>query len=179
MDFEAKPVKRRRTPEILARLNEIKRVWQADMSAATIAAAVAFPASRNVIIGLFSRHADYLAPCTLTDRKNGDTRSPALRAKHRQNAMNRIRNIKPRPKSVALAGREGFVSLNKDVEPPSPVAEPSPLLNAKHLTLMQLDSSTCKWPHGDKDFTFCGADTTDAHPYCNYHRRLARRKERA
>lgn len=37
------------------------------------------------------------------------------------------------------------------------------------LRLWQLQEHQCKWPHGDREFTFCGADRDGASPYCLYH----------
>lgn len=46
---------------------------------------------------------------------------------------------------------------------------------SKRLALVDLTSTTCRWPTGDpraEDFGFCGHDVSDA-PYCAYHKRLA------
>jgi GcrA cell cycle regulator len=47
---------------------------------------------------------------------------------------------------------------------------------SRRLGLTELTERTCKWPVGDPlkdDFYFCGCDSPDSSPYCNYHQRLA------
>lgn len=59
------------------------------------------------------------------------------------------------------------------VEPRQPILVAVPL--SRRLRLIDLDTSTCKWPEGDPradDFSFCG-NVTEAAPYCPYHRRIA------
>lgn len=55
---------------------------------------------------------------------------------------------------------------------PLPTAEsiaPMPL----HLSLFDLKLQSCRWPYGDKDFTFCGHHKSASGPYCEYHGSLA------
>ena len=47
---------------------------------------------------------------------------------------------------------------------------------SRQLNLLQLTESTCKWPSGDPTmpgFSFCGHQTNDDKPYCEYHNKLA------
>jgi GcrA cell cycle regulator len=47
---------------------------------------------------------------------------------------------------------------------------------ARRLTIEMLTERTCKWPIGDPgnhDFHFCGTDSLDGVPYCEYHSGLA------
>ena len=53
--------------------------------------------------------------------------------------------------------------------------------------LLQLTDATCHWPVGDpgsSDFFFCGGESNEGSPYCNFHSRVAyqpaseRRRER-
>jgi GcrA cell cycle regulator len=47
---------------------------------------------------------------------------------------------------------------------------------AKRLTIEKLTERTCKWPigdPGDEDFHFCGHDSLEGLPYCQYHARVA------
>ena len=44
------------------------------------------------------------------------------------------------------------------------------------LSIFQLTEQTCKWPIGDpgqEDFHFCGHDSLDNLPYCEYHAGVA------
>ncbi len=47
---------------------------------------------------------------------------------------------------------------------------------SRRLELTQLTERTCKWPIGDplkEEFHFCGNDSPESSPYCNFHARLA------
>ncbi|HEX3984720.1 MAG TPA: GcrA family cell cycle regulator [Acidisoma sp.] len=37
------------------------------------------------------------------------------------------------------------------------------------LGMMDLTQMTCRFPHGDSPFVFCGQQTDGDHPYCPYH----------
>jgi GcrA cell cycle regulator len=46
----------------------------------------------------------------------------------------------------------------------------------KRIKLVELSERTCKWPIGDpmaQDFAFCGHESGDAGPYCQFHAKLA------
>ena len=47
---------------------------------------------------------------------------------------------------------------------------------SRKLTLLELTESTCKWPTGDPTrpgFSFCGHNSKDDKPYCEFHSKLA------
>jgi GcrA cell cycle regulator len=47
---------------------------------------------------------------------------------------------------------------------------------AKRLSIEMLTERTCKWPNGDpgdEDFHFCGHDSLEGLPYCEYHAGVA------
>jgi GcrA cell cycle regulator len=43
----------------------------------------------------------------------------------------------------------------------------------RHLSILELDKSTCRYPHGDETITFCGLKPYEGLPYCAHHGRLA------
>lgn len=43
------------------------------------------------------------------------------------------------------------------------------------LALVELESHHCRWPYGEKDFTFCGRDKYLNSPYCLDHTFAARK----
>jgi GcrA cell cycle regulator len=46
----------------------------------------------------------------------------------------------------------------------------------KKLSLFELKEGTCRWPSGDpksKEFHFCGCQTHNNAPYCDYHAKIA------
>lgn len=48
-------------------------------------------------------------------------------------------------------------------------AEATPL----HLKLLDLKSTSCHWPYGDTDFTFCGCEIAPGSSYCPAHKALS------
>lgn len=49
---------------------------------------------------------------------------------------------------------------------------------SRRLQLTELTDKTCKWPIGDplkEGFHFCGVQSVESSPYCNFHHRLAYR----
>lgn len=48
-------------------------------------------------------------------------------------------------------------------------AEATPL----HLKLFDLKSTSCRWPYGDTDFTFCGCEIAPDSSYCPAHKALS------
>lgn len=48
-------------------------------------------------------------------------------------------------------------------------AEATPL----HLKLLDLKSTSCRWPYGDTDFTFCGCEIAPDSSYCPAHKALS------
>jgi GcrA cell cycle regulator len=84
----------------------------------------------------------------------------------RGNIRPRVRRVKPktvfRPKAIV----KPLTPPRRDVE------EPTPLL----IPLLALEASSCRFPIGDKGATgylFCGHQSWQLLPYCEYHARLA------
>ena len=62
--------------------------------------------------------------------------------------------------------------------PTEPIRRP----NWLGLKLIELTNETCRWPHGQGPYFFCGApgcDCDNQRPYCPYHDRIAHRYVRA
>lgn len=59
--------------------------------------------------------------------------------------------------------------------PPAPRrrAETVESIEPKHLELFELEPQDCRWPYGDKPFTFCGHTHIIGSSYCNYHDNIA------
>lgn len=58
---------------------------------------------------------------------------------------------------------------------PLPAEEVTEIPIAQRRGLLELDGTTCRWPHGDPgapDFYFCGAAPLEGKPYCLHHCRL-------
>lgn len=46
-------------------------------------------------------------------------------------------------------------------------------IEPKHLELFELEPQDCRWPYGDKPFTFCGHQHNVGSSYCSYHDNIA------
>lgn len=51
---------------------------------------------------------------------------------------------------------------------PKPVI-PSEAPESRGLGMLDLGPMNCRWPFGDRDYTFCGAAIKEHSPYCEHH----------
>ena len=147
------------------RVELLRRLWQEGLSASRIASELG-GVTRNAVIGKVHR-------LGLSGR--GQPSSSIKRQRKPRLAQGGAGPSRPRrPMSI------GNNALKLDAEP-LPERRPRPLDNvvvpiAKRLTIEKLTERTCKWPigdPGDEDFHFCGHDSLDGLPYCQYHARVA------
>jgi len=146
------------------RVEQLKNLWEAGLSASQIAAELG-NVTRNAVIGKVHRM------------------GLAGRAKSAGAAAAPPRPRKPRPAQhlvrVARPASRGNAALAQalEVEPePDPVNFDNVVPMSQRLSLSQLSEATCHWPVGDPgspDFFFCGGKALPALPYCAYHSRVA------
>ena len=150
------------------RVELLKKLWADGLSASQIAAELG-GITRNAVIGKVHR-------LGLSGRAKSPSSSAPRQRKPRSSSMIRV----PR------AHIRGNTALAYDY-----VAEPEPELIEipveQRKNLLQLTEATCHWPVGDPgstDFFFCGGQSNEGSPYCNFHSRVAyqpaseRRRER-
>jgi GcrA cell cycle regulator len=142
------------------RVELLKKLWQDGLSASQIAAELG-GVTRNAVIGKVHR-------LGLSGR--GQPTSSIKR--QRRTHPTGIR--RSRPMSVGnLALKSNLDYLpDADLQPRRNVVVPIPL----KLSIFQLTEHTCKWPLGDPghdDFHFCGHDSLENAPYCEYHAGVA------
>jgi hypothetical protein len=82
------------------------------------------------------------------------------------------KKVAPKPNAMSRFFRAPKLKAEKIID--KPIAAPE----SRMLSLLELNSTTCRWPIGDpqaKLFHFCGADVEKpgAHVYCAFHNRLA------
>jgi GcrA cell cycle regulator len=155
------------------RVELLKKLWADGLSASQIAAQLG-GVSRNAVIGKVHR-------LKLSSRGRA-TASPA-RQKKTQQASSSVKSAS-RAASVSrsMTTSIGATALQAQFDA-EPVARQMlrPVVNvvvpiSRRLQLIQLNERTCKWPNGDpltEDFHFCGNDSAETGPYCNYHSRIA------
>jgi len=146
------------------RVEMLKKLWDAGLSAGQIAAELG-NVTRNGVIGKVHRLG-----------LSGRAKSPS-------SATPRKRKVRPeRTKPFALppqARARGNPALAHafDVEmEPDPTAYDNIVPMSQRLSLLQLNDATCHWPVGDpesEDFFFCGGRSLASLPYCAHHSRIA------
>ena len=140
------------------RVATLTKLWADGLSASQIAAELG-GVTRNAVIGKVHR-------LGLSGRAK-----PANSSAKRQKPARRSYNAKPR-----TAGRDGIPIRSGAGMSARAAVEDLEKPESKKLDLVDLTEKTCKWPDGDPatdDFHFCGNNTKDDSPYCEYHCRLA------
>lgn len=142
------------------RVERLKKLWQEGLSASQIAAELG-GVTRNAVIGKVHRLGlSGRGQPTSSMKRQRRVHAPAVR----------------RTRPVAL----GNLALQTNIEalaetefrPRRSVVVPI----AKRLKIEALTERTCKWPIGDpgsEDFHFCGHDSLEGVPYCEYHAGVA------
>lgn len=170
------------------RVELLKKLWSDGLSASQIAAELG-GVTRNAVIGKVHRlklsgrgkttkaapRAKKVAVETVTPapaaaaRPSRTTSSPASAPSVTAAAM-----ASARAASAAASKMEFVEDAASEVENTSASDNVVPI--SRHLNLLQLSETTCKWPIGDplsEDFYFCGADSGEASPYCSFHAKIA------
>jgi GcrA cell cycle regulator len=142
------------------RVELLKRLWQEGLSASAIAGELG-GVTRNAVIGKVHR-------LGLSGR--GQPTTPVKRHRQPLPAIRRTRQ----PVAVGnLALQTNIEALAEpELQPKRSVVVPI----AKRLSIEMLTERTCKWPigdPGDPDFHFCGHDSLEGLPYCEYHSGVA------
>jgi GcrA cell cycle regulator len=142
------------------RVEQLKKLWEAGLSASQIAAELGH-VTRNAVIGKVHR-------LGLSGRHNSQSLAAPRKARAAQHRM-RI----PRPVSsgnTALAH-----AFDAELEP-DPIAYDNVVPMNQRLSLLELNKASCHWPIGDPataEFFFCGGNALNSMPYCAYHSRVA------
>lgn len=142
------------------RVETLKKLWQDGLSASQIAAELG-GVTRNAVIGKVHR-------LGLSGRGQPTSSIKRQRRTH-PTGMRRTRAV-----SIGNLALKANLDLLPDAElaPRRNVVVPI----ARKLSIFQLNEHTCKWPIGDpgqEDFHFCGHDSLENLPYCEYHAGVA------
>jgi GcrA cell cycle regulator len=143
------------------RVELLKKLWQDGLSASQIAAELG-GVTRNAVIGKVHRLglSGRGQPTTSIKRQR---RAPAQAARQARPAIT-VGNLALQPQIETVS--------EPDFRPRRDVVVPI----SKRLTIEMLTERTCKWPIGDPgkdDFHFCGNESLDGIPYCEYHSGVA------
>ncbi len=154
------------------RVELLRKLWSEGLSASQIAAHLG-GVTRNAVIGKVHR---------LKLSSRGRATNTAARPKKQSNGHSGAGRTAARAASVSRVSTASVgataLQIQFDVEPyVRPRTQENVVVPiSRRLQLIQLTERTCKWPNGDplsEEFHFCGNDSADAGPYCNYHARVA------
>src|SRR3982751_1469338 len=144
------------------RVEQLKKLWEAGLSASQIAAELG-NVTRNAVIGKVHR-------LGLSGRAKSPS-SAAPRPRQAPPAPQLIRGGRP----VSRGNTARAHAFEVEMEP-DPIAFDNVVPMSQRLTLLELNEATCHWPVGDPsspEFFFCGGKALTGLPYCAHHSRVA------
>jgi len=163
------------------RVELLKKLWMEGLSASQIAAELGDGVTRNAVIGKVHR----LKLSARAKPTNTATRTrPAQRAAPRRVStgsssagmgMHKPRASIMRTQTIGATALAASPEVEAEVYV-APQVQELFIPEDKRLSLLQLNEHTCKWPIGDplsKDFYFCGQQSNEGIPYCEFHARRA------
>ncbi len=144
------------------RVEQLKKLWEAGLSASQIAAELG-SITRNAVIGKVHRLG-----------LSGRAKSPS-------SAVPRQRKVRPAQHMMRInrpvsRGNTALAQAFEVEAEPDPIAYDNVVPMSQRLNLLELNESTCHWPVGDPsspDFFFCGGKALNSLPYCAHHSRVA------
>jgi GcrA cell cycle regulator len=148
------------------RVRQLKKLWEAGLSASQIADEFG-EVTRNAVIGKLHR-------LGLTRDKKKKPAKPAPRVRKGYQRARGV-NFKAAPIVHGNTALAAVHEVESYVEP-DPVVEDSVVPMRRGLSIQDLNETTCRWPIGDPqhpDFFFCGNNPLQCLPYCADHSRIA------
>ena len=144
------------------RVEQLKKLWEAGLSASQIAAELG-NVTRNAVIGKVHR-------LGLSGRAKSPS-SAAPRPRKARPAQHMMRISRPVSRGNTALAHVFEVEIEAD-----PIAFDNVVPMSQRLSLLELTEATCHWPVGDPgsaDFFFCGGKSVAGLPYCAHHSRVA------
>jgi GcrA cell cycle regulator len=166
------------------RVELLKKLWMEGFSASQIASELGDGVTRNAVIGKVHR-------LKLSGRAKPASAAPRTRTTPRSAGVRRapastggrvgLSSGLMKQRSIGSASIVGATALkiSEDIDVATEAApQPAELFIPldQRLTLLELTEHTCKWPIGDPlspDFYFCGQQSEEGKPYCDFHARRA------
>jgi GcrA cell cycle regulator len=144
------------------RVEQLKKLWEAGLSASQIAAELG-NVTRNAVIGKVHR-------LGLSGRAKSPS-SAAPRPRKARPAQHMMRVTRPVSRGNTALAHAFEVEME-----PDPIAYDNVVPMSQRLSLLELNEATCHWPIGDPsnpEFFFCGGKALASLPYCAHHSRIA------
>jgi GcrA cell cycle regulator len=145
------------------RVEQLKKLWEAGLSASQIAAELG-NVTRNAVIGKVHR-------LGLSGRAKSPSSAAPRQRKARPATQQMMRVSRPVSRGNTALAHAFEVELETD-----PIAFDNVVPMSQRLSLLELSEATCHWPVGDPsspDFFFCGGKALAGLPYCAHHSRVA------
>ena len=145
------------------RVEQLKKLWEAGLSASQIAAELG-NITRNAVIGKVHRLG-----------LSGRAKSPSSAAPRQRKAARPAQHMMRINRPVSRGNTALAHAFDVEVEA-DPIAYDNVVPMSERLSLLELNESTCHWPVGDPgsaDFFFCGGKALNSLPYCAHHSRVA------
>lgn len=146
------------------RVDVLRKLWLGGHSASQIAAELGDGVTRNAVIGKVHR-------LGLSGRGQPTSTIKRQRRARRASAGG-VRTRRTMSIGATALKADYAMAVATDLRPLDDIVVPI----AKRLSIDLLTEKTCKWPNGDPgedDFHYCGHDSLDSGPYCDYHARVA------
>src|SRR6201997_5391930 len=143
------------------RVEQLKKLWEAGLSASQIAAELG-NVTRNAVIGKVHR-------LGLSGRAKSPT-SAAPRPRKARAPQHMMRVSRPVSRGNTALAHVFEVELE-----PDPIAYDNVVPMSQRLSLLELNEATCHWPIGDpssSEFFFCGGKALTRRPHCAHHPRI-------
>ena len=150
------------------RVETLKKLWADGLSASQIAAELG-GVTRNAVIGKVHR-------LKLSSRGRATAAAPRPKKAPGTGAKPAPRPQPIRPVAMGATALKAQFVAEAVSRPVQRTVEDLSQPESRHLKLVDLTERTCKWPNGDplhEEFSFCGHDSAETGPYCQYHSRLA------
>jgi len=158
------------------RVDVLKKLWMEGLSASQIAAELGEGVTRNAVIGKVHR----LKLSGRAKPANSSQRTRSVnRPARRRTSSGGGASVKTRIIATPIVGATALKPLeveNEDVQTRPDQATELFIPISERIGLLGLSEKTCKWPIGDplvSDFYFCGRDSGDSGPYCEFHAKRA------
>jgi GcrA cell cycle regulator len=145
------------------RVEQLKKLWEAGLSASQIAAELG-NVTRNAVIGKVHRLG-----------LSGRAKSPATAAPRQRKAARPAQHMMRVARPVSRGNTALAHVFEVEVES-DPVTFDNVVPMSQRRSLLELNEATCHWPVGDPssaDFFFCGGKALSGLPYCAQHSRVA------
>ncbi|HEU0150739.1 MAG TPA: GcrA family cell cycle regulator [Bradyrhizobium sp.] len=145
------------------RVEQLKKLWEAGLSASQIAAELG-NVTRNAVIGKVHRLG-----------LSGRAKSPATAAPRQRKAVRPAQQMMRVARPVSR-GNTALAHVFEVEAETDPVTFDNVVPISQRRSLLELNEATCHWPVGDPssaDFFFCGGKALSGLPYCAQHSRVA------